>query len=1102
MAIRVALNHRTTYHYDRLVTLGPQVVRLRPAPHCRTPITGYSLRIAPKLHFLNWQQDPQANWQARLTFPEPTREFTVEVDLVAELAVINPFDFFLEPAAEQFPFAHEPALAEELAPFLEAAPAGPRLQALLAEIDRTPRLTTSFLVDINADLAGRIAYVIRMEPGVQTPEETLELALGSCRDSAWLLVQILRHLGLAARFVSGYLVQLVPDVPSLDGPSGPSEDFTDLHAWTEVYLPGAGWVGLDPTSGLFAGEGHIPLAATPAPSSAAPISGGVDPCEVTFDFTMSVTRLPEVARVTKPYSDDQWAAIDALGHAVDARLKKGDVRLTMGGEPTFVSIDDRDGAEWSTAAMGPLKRKLGGDLVRRLRERFAPEGLLHFGQGKWYPGETLPRWALGCYWRVDGEPLWQDPNLIADETKDYGLTADVAEQFLDTLAHRLGIERPNTLAAFEDPWFWIWRERRLPVNVDPLDARLDDPEERARLARVFERGLGEPVGFALPLERRHDALGPHWQAGHWKLRANRLFLTPGDSPVGFRLPLDSLPWVAAADYPFVVEDDPFAARGNLPAAPTRLVAQSPRVEAKPLGPANPLPGEEPLVVGQSAPLVIRTALCTEVRGGRLHVFLPPQASLEAFVELVGAVEATADELGLPVVVEGYPPPRDWRLTSILVTPDPGVIEVNVQPAASWKDLVDNTTDLYEIARTCRLATEKFLTDGRHAGTGGGNHVVVGGPRPEDSPFLRRPHLLRSLIGYWQNHPSLSYLFSGLFVGPTSQAPRVDEARHDSLYELEIAFAEVPDHGDVPPWLVDRLFRNILCDMTGNTHRSEICIDKLYSPDSTSGRLGLVEFRAFEMPPHARMSLVQQLLIRALIARFWDAPYHGRLARWGTDLQDRFMLPHVLEADFADVIEDMNRAGFAFDPAWFTPHLEFRFPRIGEISHQGVTLSLRQALEPWHVLGEEGGAGGTVRFVDSSLERIEVKVTGLVDGRHAIAVNGRRVPLQPTGRRGEYIAGVRFRAWALPNALHPTIPPHDPLVIDLVDEWAGRAVAGCTYWVSHPGGRNYVTAPVNSYEAEGRRLARFASFGHSPGPMTLAPATPSREFPFTLDLRRH
>jgi uncharacterized protein (DUF2126 family)/transglutaminase-like putative cysteine protease len=1101
MSIRVALNHRTTYRYDRLVSLGPQVVRLRPAPHCRTPISGYSLRVEPKLHFLNWQQDPQSNWQARLTFPEPTREFVVEVDLVAELAIINPFDFFLEPAAEKFPFSYDPALAIELAPFREAAPAGPLLTRLLAGIDLTPRLTTSFLVDLNSDLSRRVDYVIRMEPGVQTPEETLDLGRGSCRDSAWLLVQILRHLGLAARFVSGYLIQLVPDVPSLDGPSGPSADFTDLHAWTEVYLPGAGWVGLDPTSGLFAGEGHIPLAATPAPSSAAPISGGVDPCEVEFDFSMSVTRLPEVARVTKPYTDEQWAAIHALGQSVDERLHARDVRLTIGGEPTFVSIDDRDGPEWSTAALGPLKRKLAGDLVRRLRERFAPGGLLHFGQGKWYPGESLPRWALGCYWRADGEPLWQDPDLIADETRDYGLTTEAAERFLTTLAGHLGIERPTTLAAFEDPWYWVWRERRLPVNVDPLDAKLEDAEERARLARVFERGLGEPVGFALPLERRHDDIGPRWQAGHWKLRSKRLFLTPGDSPVGYRLPLDSLPWVAPEDYPYVVEDDPFAERGTLPPAHARIVPQRPRADVRPLGPAEPLAGDQPILVGQSAPFVIRTALCTEVRHGCLYVFVPPQSSLEAYVELVAAIETTAADLGLPVVVEGYAPPRDWRLNAILVTPDPGVIEVNVQPSRSWAELVDSTTDLYEIARQCRLSTEKFLIDGRHVGTGGGNHVVVGGPRPEDSPFLRRPHLLRSLIGYWQNHPSLSYLFSGLFIGPTSQAPRVDEARHDSLYELEIAFSEVPNHTDVPPWLVDRLFRNLLCDVTGNTHRSEICIDKLYSPDSASGRLGLVEFRAFEMPPHARMSLVQQLLLRALIARFWDEPYHARLVRWGTDLHDRFLLPHFVLADFDDVIDDMNRAGFAFDRAWFEPHVEFRFPRLGEITHQGITLSLRQALEPWHVLGEEGAAGGTVRFVDSSLERIEIMATGLTDGRHAIAVNGRRVPLQPTGRRGEFVAGVRFRAWRLPNALHPTIPPHDPLVIDLVDEWASRAVAGCTYWVSHPGGRNYVTAPVNAYEAEGRRLARFAAFGHSPGPMNLAPETPSREFPYTLDLRR-
>jgi uncharacterized protein (DUF2126 family) len=1118
VSIHIALNHVTHYRYDRPVALGPQVVRLRPAPHCRTRILSYSLKVTPAKHFVNWQQDPEANYLARLTFPDRTREFRVEVDLVAEMAVLNPFDFFLEPYAQKFPFKYEAAEQRDLAPYLTKLPVTAHLQEYLARIPRTEVVTIDFLVELNRSLARDIRYLIRMEPGVQTPEETLEKRSGSCRDSSWLLVQLLRHLGLAARFASGYLIQLVADVKSLDGPSGTEQDFTDLHAWCEVYLPGAGWIGFDPTSGLLAGEGHIPLACTPEPSAAAPIAGLVEDSEVEFEHVMRVDRIWEAPRVTLPYSEAQWAQIESLGHEIDSELAALDVRLTMGGEPTFVSIDDPDGPEWNTTALGEDKRRLAAELYQRLRSHYAPQGLAHFGQGKWYPGEPLPRWSLNCFWRKDGEPIWANPQLLADEAIDYDVSAETAKRFLALVAARLGITSGNILPAYEDAFYYLWRERRLPGNVDPFAARLEDPQERARLARVFEHGLERAVGYVMPVGR--DPHNTRWQTGPWFLRDERCYLIPGDSPMGYRLPLDSLPWVKPGDYPYVHVPDPMQVFPPLPALADirrqvrddrRTEAQTASLKADPLAAAKSRGAASQSTIDpnrvpefqESADWVTRTALCAEPRAGVLYVFMPPTERLEEYLELIAAVESAAESLSQPLIIEGYEPPKDPRLQRFSVTPDPGVIEVNIHPSGNWDELVEHTTHLYEQARQSRLSSEKFMLDGRHTGTGGGNHFVLGGATAPDSPFLRRPDLLRSLVSYWHNHPSLSYLFSGLFIGPTSQAPRTDEARNDSLYELEVAFRQLPQPGaECPPWLVDRLFRNLLTDVTGNTHRAEFCIDKLYSPDGPTGRNGLLELRAFEMPPHARMSLAQQLLLRSLVARFWHTPYApARLARWGTELHDRFMLPYFVERDFADIIAEQNAAGHALRAEWFAPHFEFRFPKYGDFSAFGAEVELRTALEPWHVMGEQGAAGGAVRYVDSSVERLQVKVTGLAPDRYAITCNGRRVPLRPTGRTGEFVAGVRYRAWQPPNALHPTIGVNAPLTFDLLDQWMERSLGGCQYHVMHPGGRSYATFPVNAFESESRRRGRFFRMGHTPGHIAVPPEEPSLELPFTLDLRR-
>ena len=1104
MTIRVALKHQTRYRFSRAVNLWPHDIRLRPAAHCRTPILSYSLQVEPAGHFLNWQQDPFGNWVARLVFPEKADALAITVDLVAEMTVINPFDFFIDEFAENFPFAYPNGLKRELSPYLEADPATPLFADWLARTKKEfldkPLRTIDMLVGINQRVQSDVGYIVRLETGVQTPEQTLELKRGSCRDSAWLLVQALRHFGLAARFASGYLIQLKADITALDGPSGTDHDFTDLHAWSEVFIPGAGWIGLDPTSGLLAGEGHIPLACTAMPSSAAPVSGLTEVCETQFDFSMSVTRIHEDARVTQPYNETQWQAVLKLGDQVDAELKAHDVRLTMGGEPTFVSIDDMDGPEWNHAALSDKKRELAGELLGRLQGHFAPGALLHFGQGKWYPGEALPRWALGCYWRSDGQPLWQQRKLLVTADGGGKQHKHDALRFITELAKALKFAEGFVIPAYEDVSQLVDAEQRWPKNFDPLKADLTQADERRRVALLIERGLGATAGYVLPLKalpsagasrNGRAAAGARFRSSRWPLRREHLYLVPGDSPLGLRLPLASLPWVAPEDQEEEFGRDPF----DTPA---------PLENSAEIGPEDK--AASPSTAGEEAREIVHTALCVEVRAGVLCVFLPPIPLLEDFVALLGAIEATAAALQMAVRLEGYTPPADPRVQVFRITPDPGVIEVNIHPAGSWKQLVANTQTLYAEARLTRLGTEKFMLDGRHTGTGGGNHLTLGAAVPADSPCLRRPDLLSSLITYWQNHPALSFLFSGLFIGPTSQAPRVDEARHESLYELEIAFRQMAEHckpgQEIPqPWLVDRLLRNLLVDLSGNTHRAEFCIDKLYSPDGAAGRLGLVEFRGFEMPPHAQMSLLQMLLLRALVARFWQTPYANRLVRWGTELHDRFMLPHFVAQDMRDVVLDLQRAGYAFEFEWFAPFLEFRFPRFGSVVYHGIEIELRQAIEPWHVLGEEVDAGGMARYVDSSLERLQIRVQNMNDNRHIITCNGRPLPLTATGTRGEYVAGVRYRAWAPPSGLHPTIGVQAPLVFDLVDRWSTRSIGGCTYHVAHPGGRNYATFPVNANEAEARRVARFWKHGHTPGLMHVQGEGRNPDYPLTLDLRR-
>lgn len=1155
MSIKVAVRHQMKYEYDRAVGLSPHIFRLRPAPHGRTPILSYSLKIKPENHFINWQQDPFGNMLARVVFPEKTTELKFDVEVIANMIVINPFDFFVEKYADDFPFTYDAQLKKELLPYFEVTEKGPLLQQWVRSIDISKKKPIiDFLVALNQQVWKQTQYTVRLEPGIQSCEQTLNLKSGSCRDSGWLLVQVLRHLGLAARFASGYLIQLKADVKALDGPSGTEKDFTDLHAWAEVFIPGAGWIGLDPTSGLFAGEGHIPLCCTPDPVSAAPVTGLTDVCEVTFSFANEVVRIHEDPRVTKPYTDEEWATIIGLGNKVDEELQLGDMRLTMGGEPTFVSIDDMEAKEWNTGADGPQKRKLGAELIQRLKKSFAPNGYIHKGQGKWYPGEPLPRWQYSAYWRNDGQPIWKNDSLLDLPTGQAGVnespsryTVADAEKLAHELTKFLNIPATHVHPAMEDAFYFLWEENKVPVNLDPYKANLNDPLERQKLAELLTKGLGNPVGYVIPLEWNH--WNNRWISCQWPFRNNHLVLIPGNSAIGLRLPLKSIAYLQETKTQRKVERSTFEelpdlenfhstaekrydkpiAEEDLPKEfyqPSLLEESEEEKDnhKKPQTTTSKHKKEKPEEVTPSFEVyTIKTALCIEVREGKIYFFMPPLTYVEHYFDLLASIEAAAEKLNLKVVIEGYEPPYDNRVTKLSLSPDPGVLEVNIHPAKSWKEIVSNYDILFEQARLSRLSTEKFNLDGKHTGTGGGNHITIGGVKPADSPLLRRPDLLRSLITYWQHHPGLSYLFSSSFVGPTSQAPRVDEGRQEMLYELEIAFNQLPEQGEIPFWMVDRIFRNLLIDITGNTHRAEFCIDKLYSPDSSTGRLGLLEFRGFDMPPNKHMCIVQLLLIRCLLAKFWKTPYKHKLTRWGTDLYDKFMLPHYVEQDLAEVVTELQEAGYPFQLKWLETFFEFRFPLYGKIAVQDMELLLRMGIEPWHVLGEESSSSGTARFVDSSVERVEVKVKNFNRERYMIACNGVPVPLQSTLTKGEYVAGVRYRAWTPPSALHPTLGKDVPLVFDVIDTWNHRAIGGCTYHVAHPGGRNYDTFPVNSYEAEGRRISRFWTQGHTQGTFTPSenfstvsryveptqvpknfdppPLIVSPEYPRTLDLRQ-
>ncbi len=1097
--MRVLIQHKSQYRYPRPALLGPQLIRLRPADHAAARIESYTLHIEPE-HRVHWQRDPHGNHVARVTFK--AGQTTTELDIVVEMAVdmrpVNPFDFFVDDRAKQIPFRYPDEEGAELAPFLEtgdvAYRTGKKVIALLKELPTTGD-TIALLVAATALVNTRVAYVIRDEPGVYTPEETLEHGRGSCRDVAVLLVAILRARGIAARFASGYLVQLADEGMLPDEPRGVARDVVDLHAWAEAFVPGAGWIGLDATSGLFCGEGHIPLACTASPGHASPIEGTSDVGAASVGFSTAIGRLGHEARPTAPYTDETWHALLAAGATADAKISASGLDVWIGGEPTFLAREHQAREEWQGGAIGPDKWQRGQRLAQLLRERLAPGGVVVHRMGKHYPGESKPRWALDVIGRRDGGVLWPPRALATPDGPGFAGAVSAAEgrrgeidakKFGEALASALGVA-PALHAAYEDPWEVLRVEGALPPELDPRTAGLDDPEERKRLAAIMGRGVGAVVGYVLPLAPNPTRSGAdslraeRWRTETWSFRRGKLFLVPGDSPLGLRLPLGSLapapapaPWADAPDLP-----DPRRAEGDQAA---RAIATPPAVHAT--------HASEPAV---------RTALAIEPRDGQLWIFLPPVPSFDDFCALIAAIDRARAATGIDVVLEGYPPPPSPLMLRFAVTPDPGVLEVNLPPVASCAAASELHHVVFECALAAGLTSERYLLDGRMAGSGGGNHVTIGGASPAASPWLVRPDALASLLAFVQHHPSLSYMFSGLFVGPTSQAPRIDEARHDALYELEIALPRL--HENPPAWQVDGLLRHLLVDIAGSTHRAEISIDKLFDPGTPFGRQGIVELRAFEMPPHPRMAAAQAILVRALVATLVDKPYRHPLVRWGAELHDKFLLPYWMWRDFEDVLAHLARHGVALPAEAYKAFVELRCPLVGTLDIGGATVEVRNAIEPWHVLGEEATVSGTSRYVDSSMERLELRAHGLDPERYAIVTNGVILPMRAASGRDIRVGGLRFRAWCPPHALHPHLGIHHPIRIDIVDTWAQRGVASGGYHVWHPEGRGYESPPLTRVEAAARRSQRFTIQGPAPWPLHARIGEPHPDEPYTFDLRR-
>ena len=1061
MTTRVSITHRIEDRFERAVRVPTQWLRLRPAPQTQAHVSAYSLVVHAEPFFLNWLRDPFENHLARLDLPEPITSLGFELEMIATLEPVNPFDFLMEPYAAEQPFDYPEQLHKELEPYLFVPPElGPRTRAFLDAVkaERKPSATVECLDALNQRVNTACKWQPTDAPGVSDLEQGLTRGVATSWDLAWLLTLSLRQLGLAARMVGGYRIYLAEDADT--------QDFVGLHAWSEVYIPGSGWIGLDPTMGLFTSETYIPLAAAPDPKRVLP-GVGLRSAGAKHTETLQIRRLTPRAD-SWPYTDTQWSDIQALGYLVEQDLAAQALSVKLGASLSFVSGVHANEPEWNISALGPTKWHAAEGLLDRLQQRLAPGGVPQLGQGQWFAGDQLPRWQLSCYFRADGRPAWKNPQRLGwGKDSDYGLSQ--ARDLAAFVARALGIASVHVLPAHEDALHDLARNGSTGLQREqPSAAELRDPDQRRALADRLSRSERQPTGYVLPLRWDHQA--ERWTSGAWPFRRERLYLLPGGSPLGYRLPLESLALDAETALESQLERDPFAPLDAWGDYHETMAArlQSARTEDAAFAPGLRTP---------------RTALSVEARDGKLYVFVPPVSDAGHYLQLVAAVEIAAEALDVAVILEGYEPPEDARLRRFSLEPDAAVLRLQLPAAQSWSEQLSLLHAAYADAAWAGLRPERIMADGRRMPSGGGGPISVSGGSAPDSPFLTHPDTLRGLIAYFQRHPSLSRFFVGHNLGGSSASPRPDEGRDEALYELAIGLSRLPRGQSAAPWQTDRALRHLLTDPAGDMKRAELRIDQLFSPERASRRLGKVVIHAFETAPEPRMAALQLLLIQALIGRFARHPDSGELVRWGSALSDRFLLPRMLWEDLREVIADLNAAGYPFQLQWFQPLLELRFQALGSLALGELTLQLHTALEPWPVLAEEVTGGGVARFIDTANERVQVWLKGVTPGRHVLVCNGERVPLQHVGDFGEYVAGVRYKVVNPTSTLHPTVWPVNALVFDVLDAWSGRVLGGCTYYPGRPQVWGAYGQPLPPPQAADELDAR----GELPRPPTPLPA---------------